>query len=129
MAPATERQQDRRRSKRIPLRGASMACRGDRGDLLNISTLFDISEGGVGFCTRDKVDIGTKIKFDFYLPISRKGEDINGEGKVVWIVQYCDVFGDNVMRCGLQFLNLPSRSQQGIRKYIKITLKQKKNGI
>lgn len=126
MPAVADRRQERRRSKRVPIRGASMACRGQNGDLLNVSTLFDISEGGIGFCTRDTVEIGTKVRFDFYLPTTKKGEDVNGEGKVVWIVQYSDVFGDNVARCGLQFQNLPSQSQQKIRKYIKTTAKNKK---
>lgn len=129
MPTATERQEERRRSRRIPVKWISMACRGETGNLLNISTLFDISEGGIGFCTRDKVDIGTQVRFDFYLPVTRKGEDVYGEGKVVWIVQYCDVFGDNVMRCGLQFQNLPSKSQQSIRKYVKTVVNTKKSSF
>ena len=110
---------ERRRDKRLFIKDASMICRDEQGNLVSVSKIRDLSRSGIGFYTRDNVDIGTEIRFQFALPEKKRNGDICGMGDVVWKISARDTFGDTLVRAGLRFKNLPSGSVTSITKYIK----------
>jgi len=109
---------ERRLYKRVKLPNACMICRDDAGGKMNVSTIFDLSENGLGFYTREVPAVGSEIRFDFILP-KKNGRPVNGTGKVVWVATLRDIFGDNLTRCGVKFKNLPPDSVQIIHNYIR----------
>lgn len=95
--------------------------------------VFDLSEGGMGFVTREDIGVGSEVRFDFHLPENnsqfigsrRESSEVHGVGNVVWAVPLKDVFGESLVRCGVQFQNLPSTSLKTVRTYIRKSSEKK----
>lgn len=89
--------------------------------------VFDLSEGGMGFVTREDIGVGAEVRFGFQLPENgsqfigskRESSEVHGVGNVVWAVPLKDVFGEHLIRCGVQFKNLPPTSLKTVKTYIK----------
>jgi len=109
---------ERRIHKRIFIQDSSMICRDETGKQVNVARIRDISHGGIGFLTRDDLDIGSEVRFDFILP-KKNGKTVHGIGHVVWKSVGKDIFGNSLVRCGIRFKNLPANSQQVIDRYIR----------
>ena len=109
---------ERRLHKRFYLQDSSMICRDERGRPVCVSRITDISRGGLGFFTRDDLEVGSEVRFDFVLP-KKKGTTVHGVGHVMWKAKSKDVFGNSLIRCGIRFKNLPATSAATIDKYVR----------
>ena len=110
---------DKRRFKRVVIQGSCVICRDQTGQICSVSAIRDLSEGGMGLYTRDEVQIGSEVRFNFILP-KNAGNKVLGIGHVVWAVPFKDVFGEPVFRCGVKFHYLPSSSLTTIKKYVRV---------
>lgn len=118
---------EKRRHKRVRVSNSSVICRGKEDEAFFLSMVFDLSEGGMGFITRADIGVGSEVRFDFQIPeegvsasVGRKDmSKVYGVGSVVWAVPLRDVFGEPLVRCGVQFKNLPPTSAKSVRSYVK----------
>lgn len=105
---------ERRRWRRVNLPDSSLVFHRVSDGAAGISTVCDISEMGLGLMTRQSVEIGTMIRFDFVLP-KKKGARVYGIGKVMWTSTSTDVFGDPVTHFGIEFTDINDEGHKVIK--------------
>ncbi len=116
----TQHGRERRKGKRILLLDSSAFIEpiGEKGHHI-LTTICDLSPQGLGAVTRDtNIKTGVRVRFDFAAP-KRKGTRITGTGRIVWTAATTDIFGDDLMRCGIRFDSLSYESNTTISHLVK----------
>jgi CheY-like chemotaxis protein len=97
---------ERRRTPRIPLNSAAHVAFPPAGEFT--ATLSDLSDGGTGLLTPDRIPQATKVYFEFVLPGQERVVRLSGE------VAWQDASG----RTGIRFLDVPQASRRLLQSWL-----------
>lgn len=111
-----ERHIERRRYLRVHTKNLMKICQ--EGLSQHIVNLVDISQGGVQFSSRARIEPETT--FPFVLNLTELSKQVRVVGKVIWTCGRISTENKKYYRCGLAFLELAQNDQDILQTFIQM---------